>query len=631
MINEIITSEPTRNRVLGGLRKTENGFAFITLILLSLFPIVEIVMRKFFASGIPGSSAYIQHLVVWATFFGGMITSRQNDHLALTAGFDALRPAIRRWVGALLNLVAVSVGMVLSWSALAFVLLGYDPEATVGIIPVQLVVAVMPLGYFVVTMRFIFSSTVERKDRWLPALGIVIGSLIAINPIVNILYLIFPDVPQFFFSISDFLYNASHALRWPVFVVLIAAAVLGAPLFVIIGGIAILLFSQSGGSLEVIPNEAYSMLISPNIPAIPLFTLTGFILSESGAGKRLVRLFRAFFGWLPGGLTVATVIVCAFFTTFTGASGVTILALGALLSYVLIENGSKQRFTHGLLTASGSIGLLFPPSLPIILYGVVAQTNIKHMFLGGIIPGLIMVVTLSGMGVYTALRNKQPRTPFNFREAVSSVGDTAGELLLPVIIIAGYFTGIMTIVEAAAVSVLYTIIVEVFIHRDIKLRDLPGKALKAVPIIGGVLIILTVARGLSYYIVDAEVPFKMSAWVQAHISSKYLFLILLNLALLATGCLMDIFSAIVVVAPLIIPLGEVFGINPVHLGIIFLANLELGYLTPPVGLNLFLASYRFEEPLVKVYRNVVPFFIVLLITVLLITYVPWFSTVLIPG
>jgi C4-dicarboxylate transporter, DctM subunit len=620
----------SKNRVLAVLRKTENGFSIATLILLAIFPIVEIIMRKVFTSGVPGSSAYIQHLVVWATFFGGMITSRQNDHLALTAGFGVLPERFRRWVSAALSLIAVTVGMVLSWSALSFILMGYDPQATVGVVPVRLAVAVIPLGYFVMTLRFIVSKNVEHKDRWLPALGIVIGTLIAIDPVINILFLIFPNIPEFFFAISDFFYNASHLLRWPVFAVLIVAVLLGAPLFVIIGGIGILLFSQSGGSLEVIPNEAYSMLISSSIPAIPLFTLAGFVLSESGAGKRLVRLFRAFFGWLPGGLTIATVIVCAFFTTFTGASGVTILALGALLSYVLIENGSKKNFTHGLVTASGSIGLLFPPSLPIILYGVVAQTNIKHMFLGGIIPGAIMVVTLSAMGVYTAVRNKLPRTPFRTREAIEATRGSAGELLLPVIIIVGYFTGIMTIVEAAAVSVLYTIILAVFIHRDIKLRDLPGTAMKAVPIIGGVLIILTVARGLSYYIVDAEVPFKMSMWVEQHISSKYVFLILLNIALLVTGCLMDIFSAIVVVAPLIIPLGEIFGIHPVHLGVIFLANLELGYLTPPVGLNLFLASYRFKEPLAKVYKNVIPFFVALLITVLLITYVPWFSTVLIP-
>ena len=390
-------------------------------------------------------------------------------------------------------------------------------------------------------------------------------------------------------------------------------------------------FSATGGSFEVIPNEAYSMLISPTMPAIPLFTLAGFILSESKAGERLVKLFRAFTGWLPGGLAIAAVIVCAFFTTFTGASGVTILALGALLSYILIQSGNKKEFTHGLLTGSGSIGLLFPPSLPIILYGVTAQTNIKHMFLGGIIPGFIMVLALSIMGIVSAVKNNIKPTKFSLREAGVSVRGSIGEILLPAIILFGYFLGIMTLVEAAAVAVVYVIILEVFINRDIKLKDLIPTALKSVPIIGGVLIILTVARGLSYYLIDAEIPMSLSAWVETHISSKYVFLILLNLALLVTGCLMDIFSAIVVVAPLIIPLGEIFGIHPVHLGIIFLANLELGYLTPPIGLNLFLASYRFNEPLGRVYRNVVPFFLVLLVTVLVLTYVPWFSTVLVPA
>jgi C4-dicarboxylate transporter, DctM subunit len=628
MSTEAPTNKPG---LLSGFRRVENGFSFVALILLAVFPLVEVVMRKFFSSGIAGSSAYIQHLTVWATFLGGMVTSRKNDHLALTAGFDILPQRIKRWVAPGLNLVAVTVGIVLSWSALSFVLVGYDPDMMIGILPVRLVVAIMPIGYFGMTIRFIFADTVDRRDRWLPALGIVIGSIIAINPVIDVLYEIFPDIPEFFYGISDFIFNASHSLRWPTVIFLIIAAVLGAPLFVVIGGLAILLFSQAGGTLSVIPNEAYSMLISPSIPAIPLFTLAGFILSESGAGKRLVRLFRAFFGWMPGGLAIATVIVCAFFTTFTGASGVTILALGALLSYVLIQNGSQTKFTHGLVTASGSIGLLFPPSLPIILYGVVSQTNIKHMFLGGIIPGAIMVVALSAMGIISAIRNKLETTPFRVREAVHAIRDSIGELLLPLIIIVGYFTGWITIVEAGAVAVLYTIILEVFFHRDIKIRDLPKTALKAVPIIGGVLIILTVARGLSYYIVDAEVPFKMSIWVQQYISSKYVFLILLNIALLITGCMMDIFSAIVVVAPLIIPLGEIFGIHPVHLGVIFLANLELGYLTPPVGLNLFLASYRFGEPLAKVYKNVIPFFLVLLVTVLLITYVPWFSTALVPG
>ncbi len=618
------------NKFRRSLRLGEDVAAFTSLILLSLFPIVEVIARVFFDSGVHGSFRYIQHLVVWVTFVGGMITSRHEEHLALSAGFKALNPQVQRWIGAFTQLVSVTVTMALSWTALSFILLGFDPAELVGIVPIRIAVIIIPIGYFTIMIRFIFSSRVQPADRWIPALGAIIGTVVAVNSLINVLFFLEIDVGEFFFSISDFVYSMSKSLKIPVIIVLVAAAGLGAPLFIIIGGLAIIFFSAQGGSFEVIPNEAYSMLISPTIPAIPLFALTGFILSESNAGKRLVRLFQALVGWLPGGLAIAAVVVSAFFTTFTGASGVTILALGALLAFVLVNSGHRERFTNGLLTASGSIGLLLPPSLPIILYGVTAQSNIKHMFLGGIIPGVLMILALSIMGVFAAIRNRIKPTPFRISEALRAIRGAAGEILLPVFIILGYFLGYMTLVEASAFAVLYTIVLEVFINRDIPIRQLLPTAMKSVPVIGGVLIILTVARGLSYYLVDAEIPYQLTTWVEAHISSKYVFLILLNLALLVAGCLMDIFSAIVIIVPLIIPLGELFGIHPVHLGIIFLANLELGYLTPPVGLNLFLASYRFEEPLVKVYRNVVPFFLVLLATVLLITYVPWFSLAFVP-
>jgi C4-dicarboxylate transporter DctM subunit len=340
----------------------------------------------------------------------------------------------------------------------------------------------------------------------------------------------------------------------------------------------------------------------------------------------LVRLVRAWLGWLPGGLIIMTVLVCTFFTTFTGATGVTILALGALLAYVLVESGRYTTdFANGLITGSGSIGLLFPPSLPIILYGVIAQINIKQMFVGGILPGLLMVITICGIGVFTAVTHKVKPVPFQIKEAAAAIKDSFWEILLPVIILLGYFGGLFTLVEPGAVAVIYALIIELGIHRDLRIRDLPRVMLKCIPIVGGVLIILAAAKGLSYYLVDAEVPMRLSAWVQSNISSKYVFLILLNLALLITGCLMDIFSAILVVVPLIIPMGAAFGIHPVHLGVIFLANLGVGYLTPPVGLNLFLAAYRFNQPLVRIYRNVIPFFLALLAVVLLITYVPWFS------
>jgi tripartite ATP-independent transporter DctM subunit len=367
------------------------------------------------------------------------------------------------------------------------------------------------------------------------------------------------------------------------------------------------------------------MISGPAVPAIPLFTLVGFMLSAGKAGERLVRLFRALFGWLPGGLAIVSILICTFFTSFTGASGVTILALGAILAFILTNNGYEKRFSHGLLTVNG-IGTLFPPSLAIIMYGAVAQISIRDMFIGGVVPGAVMVLALVCLGIVYALRRGIPRVRFDVREALPALRESAWEILLPALILVLFFGGITTLVETGAVAVVYVLVIELAVHRDVRLRDLPGVLLRAIPVMGGVLLILAVAKALSYYVVDAEVPIRLTEWLQSYVRSKYVFLILLNLALLVTGCFMDVFSAIMVVVPLILPLGAAYGIDPVHLGIIFLANLQLGYLTPPVGLNLFLASYRFEQPLTRIYRNVVPFLVVMLLSVLLITYVPVFST-----
>ena len=611
-------------------QRVEKLVALVVLFFLILVPVAEIILRKAFRTGLPGSAAYVKHLVVWITFLGGMLASKEGKHLALSAGITKIRPKYQPLVTSFINLISTSVCTTLTWSALSLVIVGFDADVRAGIIPIQLAISIIPIGYLVIAVRFAFSGGLPRPLKYLPIIGFLVGTALAVVPISNILYDLFEISPEFLFLLSDQIPLIVQPLKWVAIIFFLAIAVLGVPLFVIVGGITLTLFSSVGGYLSVIPNEAYSMLISPTIPAIPLFTLAGFILSESRSGERLVALFRSFFGWLPGGVAIATVIVCAFFTTFTGASGVTILALGALLTTVLKENGYTESFSNGMLTASGSIGLLFPPSLPIILYGVVAQTSIKHVFLGGIIPGFVMVAAVSLVGIVVALRGKRRVIPFKPRDALASIRLCIGEILLPVIVILSYFLGFATLVESAALAVFYVIILEVWIHRDFKLRELPKKALKSVPVIGGVLIILTVARGLSYFIVDAEVPAVLSSWLQDNITSKYLFLILLNLVLLVVGCLLDIFSAIVVVGPILVPLGEIFGIHPVHLGMIFLANLELGYLTPPVGLNLFLASYRFEKPLVKIYKYVFPFFLVLLLTVLLITYVPQLSTALLP-
>jgi tripartite ATP-independent transporter DctM subunit len=369
--------------------------------------------------------------------------------------------------------------------------------------------------------------------------------------------------------------------------------------------------------------ETYRIIVSPGIPTIPLFTLTGNLLAEGKASQRLVRLFRALFGWMPGGLAIAATLVCAFFTTFTGASGVTILALGALLLPVLLQGGYPDRFSVGLLTATGSIGLLFPPSLAVILYAVVARVPIPDLFKAGILPGMLMVVAVCAFGILEATRSKAPRRRFELREASRALWGAKWEVLLPVIALAGIFGGLCTLIEAAAITVVYALLVEAAVYRDLRpIRDLPLVFVKCGTLIGGVFIILGVAMGLTNYLVDAEVPAGAAAWVQGHVHSRLVFLLALNGFLVVVGCLMDIFSAIVVVVPLILPISQVFGIHPLHLGMIFLANLELGYLTPPVGMNLFLASYRFEKPLLQVYRHAAPFLAVLLAVVLLITYIP---------
>lgn len=609
--------------------KIEDIVSYVIVILLAAIPALEVLMRLIFHTGLPGSSEYMHHLVIWTTFLGGMITSREGNHLALTVGVNALGPEAQRFARAVCAVISATIVFSFGWSSLSLMLIGFDPDTLVGILPIRTVIFIIPLGLFVIALRFL-NPLLKKSARILTAIiGLVISIFIAFPAFLNVLYTYFFNIPIFFDTIWELSYSVTATATIPIIIILIVAAAFGTPIFVVLGGIAHFLFMRSGGSPEAIPNEAYTLLIGNIIPSIPLFTFAGFILSESKAGERLVSLFRALFGWLPGGMVIMAVLVCAFFTTFTGASGVTILALGGLLAYILVESGKFPKpFTHGVLTSSGSIGLLFPPSLPIIMYGVTAQISIKDMFLGGIFPGVVMVLALSAIGVFTAIKRKTERVKFELKTAISAIRESIWVLLLPVTILVLYFGGITTLVETGAIAVLYSLIIELFVHRDLKFADIPRVLKKCIPIIGGVLVILAFAKGFSYYIVDMEVPMQLTAWVTDHIQSKYAFLIILNLVLLLTGCLMDIFSAILVVAPLIIPLGEIFGIHPVHLGIIFLANLELGYLTPPVGMNLFLSSYRFNEPLSRVYRNVVPFFLLLLGTVLVITYVPWFSTVL---
>ncbi len=611
------------------LRRVEDAVGAGSILLLAFFPILEILLRSLLKTGILGQSGYLTHLVLIVGFIGGTIAAREGRHLSMAGGMDQLGPKIRRPAQMVVAFLATTILVALTWSSASFVLIGFAPSQRVGVVPLQLFVAVMPISFGV--MGFRFSKPLRETGKRLPlaVFALLFGTFLGFAAIANAGYILLPEIPRIVDDLYTLWFTVLPPLMLPLVVVLVVSAFLGTPLFVVLAGVALLLFVRVGGSLETIPNEGYAMLTGSTIPAIPLFTLTGYLLSAGRAGDRLVQFFRAFFGWLPGGLAIAAVLASVFFTSFTGASGVTILALGGLLFTVLHTNGGQSEpFTVGLLTSSSNIGLLFPPSLAIILYGTIAQINIFHLFIAGILPGMLLVLVFSATGIVVSLRKGVERSPFRPMDAVASIREAFWELLLPVVVVVSFFSGFAGLVETAALAVLYAIIVEVLIRKEVPLRELPGVALKCVTVTGGVLVILAAARGLSFYIIDAQIPMLLQEWVEVHISSRLAFLLLLNLALLVTGCFMDIFSAILIVAPLVIPLGELFGVNPVHLGIVFIANLGLGFITPPVGLDLFLSSYRFGKDLPQIYRRVAPFFLLELSVVLVITYVPFLSTIL---
>jgi len=603
----------------------EDQLVFLIVFLLALIPVMEVVARKLFRTGIPNSTDYIHHLVLILTFLGGMITTREKKHLSLSLSFNLSKQA-KSFIHLVVSSLATCFTTAFGWASLSFAINGFTTEQKLGIFSLKYIILLMAVGYFVMALRFSFQLETKILKIISSLSGFFLGTFLGLKPLLNSIIGLTGKYPEIFENLSSGYEAVLLSAAWPLIILLILTSVFGMRIFIILGGTAYLLFARGGLPLEVVPNEAYTLLISHSIPAIPLFTVAGFLLSESKAGERIVGLFKSLFSWFPGGLAVVSVLACAFFTTFTGASGVTILALGGFLLMLLIKGNYKKKFSTGLLTASGSIGLLFPPSLPIIIYGVTAQISIKDMFIGGLLPGALMILAMVMIGVVYSFKKKIPREPFKLKEAAKSLKISIWEILLPVIILGSYFGGLTTLVESGAVAVVYILIVELFITRDIKIKGLSNIIKKCIPIIGGVLSIIAIAKALSYFMVDAQIPLKLAEWVQANIGSKYLFLLLLNLCLLITGFFMDIFSAILVIVPLIIPLGHVFQIHPVHLGIIFLANMELGYLTPPVGLNLFLASYRFEAPMQKIYRSILLFFFIQLISVLLITYIPILST-----
>jgi len=583
------------------LRRTEQSVLVATLGLATLIPIAALAGPTLAGVHMPGASVYVRHLTLWLAFVGGLAAATQATHLTLSTAEFIGHSVVKTLARFLANTVAASVAGVLSYASAQVVRANaIDPKLFPFGLPEWYSEAIMPISLAIMAVVFAWRAS----DRWW---GRTLA-LLAI-PAVFSLGLLTPE-------------QAVHV--WPLTLVILAAALLGAPVFVAMGGIALLLFFRDGTPVAAVSAEVYRLVASETLPAIPLLTAAGYVLAESAAAERLVRFFRAVFGWMPGGIAVMVAAVCALFTTFTGGSGVTIIALGGLVYPILRKDGYCEGFSLGLVTAAGSLGLLFPPSLPVILYSVVAGQAVpaQDLYIAGLVPGLLLVVLTAGYGVLIGVRSERDTITFSWRELVSATWAAKWELMLPVLIVAIFASGLTSMIETAAVALAYAVIVECVITRDIPLvTALPDVLLKAAGLMGAVLTLLSIAMGLTGYLVDAQVPDLILSWVQAHVHSQVMFLLALNVILLILGSVLEMYSAIIVLAPIIAPIGNAFGVDPIHLGVIFLANLEMGFLLPPVGLNLFLSSSRFGKPLTALYRHIVPFLIITGVGVLLITYV----------
>ncbi len=581
--------------------RLENAAISLVLAALVVLPLLEALLRKTLHIGISNSAEIVQHLTLVVGMMGAAIAARENRLLSLSRLGDLLKGRWAKLAGAFSGSTAVAVTVLLAAAGVEFVLAERPSGEILAYgIPVWVIQLAIPVGFGVIALRLAGHSS----DSWRGRAVVVLGA-------------------------------GAWILLWrwspmSALVFLGLATLSGVPAFVSLAGVALVLFKQAGEPIASIPIAHYSLVTNAILPTIPMFTLAGYVLAEGGAPNRLVRVFQAVFGRLRGGAAIMTALACAFFTSFTGGSGVTIIALGGLLMPVLLSRRYRERDALGLITGAGSLGLLLPPCLPLILYSIVARVPMESMFLGGILPAVVMLIATAAWGVFVQGPRKNADAPeFDAREAFHALWQAKWELLMPVVALGALFGGFATPVEASALTALYAVGIETLVYRDLKLTtDLPRVMAESALLIGGVLLVQGVALGFTNYLVDAEFMARAADWATATIHSPWVFLLALNVFLLVVGCLMEIYAAIVIQAPLLVTMGHAFGIDPVHLGIIFLANLELGYLTPPVGLNLLLSSYRFKKSVPEVLRAVTPLTLVMGAGVLLITYVPALTTTL---
>ena len=586
------------------IRGTGQGGLVTAFLLLTAVPLVDFLGRPLAGFHIPGSATYTQQLTFYLAFLGGLFATWSGKHLTLSTAGLIPEGAVRRCAEFFSTCAAASVTAVLTYASVGVVLAERQQGDRLSFgLPIWISESVMPLALGLMAVIYVRKSSRSWLGRAIAV--VIVGAVFALG-----------------------LMQPTDPVTWLLCVLLLAATLLESPVYAAMAGLGMIFFWRESTPVSAVSAEIYRLIASPTLPAIPLLTATGFVLAETQAPQRLVRFFRALFGFMPGGVAVLVGAVCALFTAFTGGSGVTIIALGGLLYPILIEDGYSERFSLGLVTAAGSLGLLFPPSLPVILYSVVAKVPADQLFIAGMLPGLLLLVLVAAYGISVGRKLPKQRQPFVWQEALRAAWGAKWELSIPLLITLLFVTGLASLLETSAFACAYTIVIACFIQRDLHpFRELPQVLVKASALVGAVLILLSCAMGLTSYLVDAQIPDQLLNMVKTRIHSPTVFLLALNVVLLVLGSVLEIFSAIVVLTPLVIPLGTAYGIHPVHLGVIILANLELGFLFPPVGLNLFLSSSRFNKPMVALYRYVLPFLLILGFGVLLITYVPALSLV----
>ena len=610
------------------MKKVINGFILALTAVLIVLPFVSHIASSFDKNSLEFERLIVQLVFVFACL-AGLITTIQKKQLNIEVFTSKFDNKIQLIINAFLSCINIAILTAVFFSIFP----NYNmlsSEDHVLYIPIKIFFSALPPMYFIMLALEI------KRNKYIVSsiVGLLIGLLISTGSILGLLNLVFgswyPEINDsnlaiLLSGISESVQFFSENAIWLIVLIFTVSSLFGMPLYIVLSGLAYFAFMTTGGYVESIPMETYNILTDTSIAAIPLFTVAGYLLAGGSAGKRLLDFVKSSVGCIRGGVVISAVLVATFFTTFTGASGVTILALGGILSVILTGSGYSEDDSEALITASGSIGLLLPPSLAVIVYGATnfMTVNIFDLFKGAVLPGALLALSMMVIGIIKDKNSKRIR--FSREALFQSLKAGFFELLLPILIAIVYFGGYFTLFETAAFTVLYSFVLEVFIRKDLSIKKSIDVVLQSIPVAGGVLVIIGAAKGLALFLVYAGIPEMLSDFAITFVGSKVLFLLLLNILLLVVGCIMDLYSAILVVSPLVIPVAESFGIHPVHTGVIFLTNLALGFLTPPIGMNLFIASYTFKKPVIKIVKSILPYLAVQFIILLLITYIPWFS------